>query len=559
MSKVLLLLFWLLFLMRAIPCRAGGVEMRNAMLNGVPVRPSERPPFPASSPLEVCFSKADYRYGGPAQEQEYLLLAILPEAPGSPSAAISSLPPNQIAIMNGRAAQGSEELNLMRCHRVTVPAHEGRYTIYSLVVPFFTNQMLVPPGTQDSTLASLTAEQRQPVLRHLSSYSSALYPLARFQATKAGDEPPEKSHATTLQLDGGTPTMGKSIKPGLAEKPAVITWTTVPKEPSIQYRFRTYPDETDWSPWGKLQEWKISFLPAGTHVFQVQPKYLDSKGHECILPFAYYQFFLEHPFVAAPAKGTDSSAPATAVPLQLTYTASEALVLGITQFQAFPELPYVSEDVEAMKTVLNKRGFHVTAPPTVTRRQAVLETVSSFLKQTPADSRVLIYLSTHGFVDPDIGSRNYLATSDCDPKLPVATCILVQELESTLLGLLEKQGIRHFLLLVDACASGIGVSTKSYAFPEAGTLRKGAHVITAGTADEEARASRDGKISVFTKYLVEGLEGKADTYPDGVITVSELLTYVRWNVANETGSSQTPMLGRLSGSGEMIFQLTPSH
>jgi hypothetical protein len=306
-------------------------------------------------------------------------------------------------------------------------------------------------------------------------------------------------------------------------------------------------------------ECRITFLPVGSHAFQVQSRYSDALGKEHVLPIALYQFFLEHPFVAAPSKGIGSDQPIHSEPPVVQYPASEALVLAVPKFGgAFPDLPFVTADAIAMKAVLTKRGFHVTSPSTIVRRQAILETVGDFLSQTIPDSRVVIYLSTHGFVDPKSSTRNYLATADCDPKKPIGTCIPMSELERTILGLLEEKSIRHFLLVIDACASGMGVVTKSLTFPEAGTLHPGAHVITAGTAEEEARASDDGTMSVFTKYLVEGLEGKADTFRDGVITVSELLTYVRWNVATESHSSQTPMLGRLSGSGEMLFTLPPS-
>jgi len=548
-----------LFLLFVGPCvsLAAISEMSNVMLNGRPVRRSDRPLFAASTPLEVCFSLADYRYSGPHDEQEYLLFMIVPQ--GKTNAAdLVSLPLEQIGLIDASGIAGPNNMNLTRCHRMKTPPHEGTFVIYSFLIPFLTPQKLVPPGSTDSTLATVPATDRSRVLQHIQVNAAAKAPLATFVINQAVSEPTEPSYSTYLRVNGKAP-VTESIKPGLSAQPAIISWETSPVGPKFEYRYRTYPDEVDWSPWGTQRECKVSFLPVGTHSFQVEPKYADANGHERTLPVAYYQFFLERPFVAAPTKGTNGGGTDHAPPPSITYPASEALVLAISKFNAFQDLPFVAEDASAMKTVLTKRGFHVSAPPTVVQRQAVLETITNFLKGVVPDSRVLIYLSTHGFVDPDVETRDYLATYDCDPKIPVATCILVQDLESTILGVLQKKNIRHFLLLVDACASGMGVATKSYSFPEAGTLRPGAHVITAGTAEEEARASADGKMSVFTKYLVEGLDGKADTYQDGVITVSELLTYVRWNVANETQSSQTPMLGRLSGSGEMLFELAPSH
>ena len=62
--------------------------------------------------------------------------------------------------------------------------------------------------------------------------------------------------------------------------------------------------------------------------------------------------------------------------------------------------------------------------------------------------------------------------------------------------------------------------------------------------------------SLFTHFLIKGLSGKADYTNDGVITLSELLIYVRYEVTKKAslrGASQTPMLGRIEGEGEMIF------
>lgn len=531
---------------------AGAARQSNPILNGIVVRPSDRPTFPAGGPLELCFSLADYRYSGPANEQEYMVFVVVPEGPGRIQA--KNLVPSQVAIFG---ATGSDQLNLKRCHQMKVPPHEGTYVIYSLVEPYFTPEKLFGPETTNATLETISPPARARLLSHIDGNQWAFYPLARFQAAKSTTEPAPPTYVTTLSLNGRVPSVQEEIKPGLSDKPAVFTWATRPAGGQIEYRFRTYPDEVDWSPWSTTKQWSIAYLPVGTHVFQLEPRFLDAEGHPRALPIAYYQFFLERPFVAAPTKGLGNGETPPSTPLTIQYSDSQALVIAIPKFSAFPDLPFVSADAEAMKAVLEKRGFQVAAPTSVVTHQAVLERVNDFLRQTTPDSRVVVYLSTHGFVDPDSKKDNYFATQDCDPRQPSATCISADYLEHEIKKMLEGHEIRHFLLVVDACASGMGTVTKSYAFPEAGTLRMGAHVVTAGTADEEARASEDGKMSVFTKYLVKGLEGDANTYDDGVITLSELLTYVRWNVARETQAAQTPTMGRLRGSGEMIFPIKP--
>jgi uncharacterized caspase-like protein len=118
----------------------------------------------------------------------------------------------------------------------------------------------------------------------------------------------------------------------------------------------------------------------------------------------------------------------------------------------------------------------------------------------------------------------------------------------------EKKQVRHLLLLLDSCSSGLGVIAKSGRYNELSVASKeGSHIMTAGLVDQEAEQDPGLGMSTFTYYLAEGLSGKADYTQDGVVSLSELLVYVRYNVANRTNGRQTPMIGRLSGSGEMIF------
>ena len=79
--------------------------------------------------------------------------------------------------------------------------------------------------------------------------------------------------------------------------------------------------------------------------------------------------------------------------------------------------------------------------------------------------------------------------------------------------------------------------------------------MTAGLASQKAEQdpSLRPPMSTFTYFVTKGLNGAADYTSDGVISLSELLVYVRYNVALQTQSRQTPMMGRLYGTGEMVF------
>jgi hypothetical protein len=86
--------------------------------------------------------------------------------------------------------------------------------------------------------------------------------------------------------------------------------------------------------------------------------------------------------------------------------------------------------------------------------------------------------------------------------------------------------------------------------------RTGFHILTAGMAEQEAFSNAEKTHSLFTQYFVDGILGAADfaDRADGYVSLSELVVFVRYNVAKATGGAQTPMLGRIGGYGEMLFK-----
>jgi len=65
--------------------------------------------------------------------------------------------------------------------------------------------------------------------------------------------------------------------------------------------------------------------------------------------------------------------------------------------------------------------------------------------------------------------------------------------------------------------------------------------MTASGANEVSVEKDDLRHGVFTYFLLDGLEGKADTDRDGLITVDEAYDYVSKNVPKATGQEQHPV------------------
>ncbi len=79
-----------------------------------------------------------------------------------------------------------------------------------------------------------------------------------------------------------------------------------------------------------------------------------------------------------------------------------------------------------------------------------------------------------------------------------------------------------------------------------GRLRQ---ILTAGERDQPV-----GGYGLFTKRLLEALEGEADNSPrDGVLTAMEVAAFVQGRVIASSNSRQTPFFGTMDGVGQFVF------
>lgn len=76
-------------------------------------------------------------------------------------------------------------------------------------------------------------------------------------------------------------------------------------------------------------------------------------------------------------------------------------------------------------------------------------------------------------------------------------------------------------------------------------------VLTAGSSGEPV--VEKGGHGIFTYYLLKTLDGFVDDNENCVVRTSEMAYYLREVVPNASGGQQTPLFGRLSGEGDMIF------
>lgn len=242
-----------------------------------------------------------------------------------------------------------------------------------------------------------------------------------------------------------------------------------------------------------------------------------------------------------------------------------AVVIGIDAYTHISPLRYAEADGKAVAQMLRQQGYQVTElyNKKATKRAIESELRTKLLRTVGEHDRVLIFFAGHGKDERVKGGKplGYLLPVDGEQDDVPATGIsmgMVRELADALPA-------KHVLFLLDVCFGGIAGTLTRHAPPTVTeayikqiTRERGRHLITAGAGDQEVVEAAQWGHSVFTYYLLKGLdEGLADQDDNGVITAVELFTYLQPRVfgeAQQVGQVQTPQMSELSGEkGEFVF------
>ncbi len=189
----------------------------------------------------------------------------------------------------------------------------------------------------------------------------------------------------------------------------------------------------------------------------------------------------------------------------------------------------------------------------------VRKAVSQLYKRRKRDDLLLLYYSGHG-IKPGYNEL-FLAVKNTEREDVEATA-----LDATFIrGLIDRSHSRRKIVILDSCYSGaFGEGAKSLGDSVATQDVLGGYgrvILTASNALEYAwegdELVGDSEMSVFTRFLVEGLEsGAADLDGDGEITPDELYKYVYDRMLN-AGSRQTPQRWATKVEGRIIIARNP--
>ena len=247
---------------------------------------------------------------------------------------------------------------------------------------------------------------------------------------------------------------------------------------------------------------------------------------------------------------------------------SIAVIVAVGDYRAgWPPLEAPARDAERVRDFLVEEA-EFDRVYTFVDEEATYEALRKLMLeelpgQVGSDDRLLFYFSGHGTQRRLYGDRvvGYLPLQ-ASSREGWSSMIAMDDLERWWDA---SSHARQSLFILDACFSGLGLQSKSGDLRQRtlGELgRRGHHIFTAGTEDQESYASisRWGG-SLFTTALIDGMSGYADAsttdFPrDGVVSLKELWDYVGMRIRSEVPpNTMTPQLAgfEFSSLGEFFF------
>jgi uncharacterized caspase-like protein len=244
-----------------------------------------------------------------------------------------------------------------------------------------------------------------------------------------------------------------------------------------------------------------------------------------------------------------------------------AVVVGVDSYPKAPPLKYAVEDAKAFQRYLMEQNkipaenvtLLLNEDATLGKLRSVLGT--HLKNKASKEDMVILYFAGHGATERDVmspdgdGLEKYLLPYDADPKDLYASALPMREVSH----IFQRIRAERLIFLVDACYSGASggrtISSSGYratisdAFLERITSGRGTIILTASGPNEVSAESDEYGHGVFTHFLLQGLQGDADSDRDGIITVDETFAYVSRHVPQATGQEQHPMKkGQVEGT-----------
>jgi hypothetical protein len=253
-----------------------------------------------------------------------------------------------------------------------------------------------------------------------------------------------------------------------------------------------------------------------------------------------------------------------------------AVVVGVSEYSSpnIPGLKYADKDAQALAEFLRRPeggGYDNNHLRVLLNSDATLPNIKdaliNFLGQAIDMDLVLIYFAGHGAPEPARPQNMYLLTYDSDPAQLGTTAFPMWDIQTVLARHINAKRV---VVFSDACHSGnisVNFTTRGLGVTEQNLInqyltdlsktKEGVIVFTASAAGEVSQEYPEFNHGVFTYYLLEGLEGKADYNNDYTVTINELMQYVEEQVKRKTRGAQNPTRSQTDYDKDMTISLVP--
>ncbi|MDY6898324.1 MAG: caspase family protein [Cyanobacteriota bacterium] len=242
-----------------------------------------------------------------------------------------------------------------------------------------------------------------------------------------------------------------------------------------------------------------------------------------------------------------------------------ALLIGVSEYQpGLNPLPSAVRDVEAMRRVLVNPEMSGFTDSNVTvlknpQPQDIRNAIYHLFVNRQKDDLLLFYFSGHGIKD----EKGNLYFSTCDTrkdngKLVTPSAVAARTLHDSI----NDSRSQRQVIILDCCfsgaiATGMTVKDDGSVNLEEHLGGKGRAILTSSTSTQYSFEQQDSELSIYTRYLVEGIDtGAADTDGDGQISIDELHEYAKSKV-QEASPAMTPEFYPVKEGHKILLAKSP--
>ncbi|AFZ01691.1 GTP-binding protein [Calothrix sp. PCC 6303] len=237
----------------------------------------------------------------------------------------------------------------------------------------------------------------------------------------------------------------------------------------------------------------------------------------------------------------------------MTTNSRYALLIGVSEYgEGFENLPGSLRDVEEMQRVLedsSKGNFQVDTLFNPQRLQ-MEETIEVFFRGRSKDDLLLFYFSGHGALGNDVSRELHLSTKGTrkeKERLVESSAVAASFLHRQM----SISKSKRIIVILDCCFSGkfAFLLNKGEETVDFEILKAQGRVVLASSSSTQVSYQLPGTdeqqrphLSIYTHYLIEGMEGAAQREKNEWILVQDLHDYTSRKIEIESQTATQPKI-----------------